>query len=239
MTAADKAYFAAASGRAPSQSAQLPREVLAVVLLLLAVSRANAQQLRARGLAQRKAAPGSHVPLTLDPNPTQRDQAVQKFAAAQNAAFDDAIRGRALQPVTAILDPLVSNVGTIGKGALGAAAVAGIGALGEGFAAGAGAFGTSLAASGTAITAGLASAAAALPFAAPAVDLAVLGSIIVPTITSGELFSGSVDPYFDATTAAAQKRAAAQAVLIKQDLLSSGTKFARRGAVDPTTILGG
>lgn len=245
MNSVDEAYFAAAQGGTPSRSAKLPSQVRAFIGLLVVVALAKQQQLRAPGQAARpplspkRPTPGAAFDA---PVASQRTIAVQKFAAQSNAYFDAALRNRALQPVLSILDPLVENVGTIAKGALGAATLAGTAALAQGFAAGAGAFGSSLAASAGAASSAVSTAATALgaiaPAAVPLAAAGIIGSIIGPAIASGQFFSGSIDPYFDATTAAATKRAAAQAALIRQDLATTGLKFARRSQTS-FDLLGG
>jgi hypothetical protein len=236
----DAAYFAAANGRTSSRSAELPPQVRAFVGLLVVVAALKQQQLRAPGQAAR--APVSRTPLTpgavtQDLPSSQRTLDVQKIAQSSAAAVTAAIRNRAFQPVTSLLDPLVNNASTIAKGALGAAVLAGgTAALSGGLGAGATAFGASLAGSaagiGSAASTALAGFAAAAPAAIPLA--AVAGGVLValPAIANGQFFGGSTDPYFDATTAAAQKRAAAQAALIRQDLATTGLKFARRGQTD-------
>jgi hypothetical protein len=237
VNAADEAYFAAAQGRPSSRSAELPAQVRAFIGLLVVVALAKQRQLRAPEQAARPPVsprPPTRPPVAQDLPASQMTLAVQKIAAQSSAASDAALRRAALQPVTTVLDPIVKNVGTIAKGALGAAGLAaGVATLQGGVAAGFSAGASSLAASASAASSAISSAASGLAAAAPAaVPLAaagVIASIVAPAIASGQFFSGSIDPYFDATTAAAMKRAAAQAALIRQDLLDSGNKFARRG----------
>jgi hypothetical protein len=232
VTAADRAYFAAAGGGRPS--AELPPQARAFISLLVVVAALKQQQLRARS----EPSPVSRRPPTpaQDVAASQRTLDVQKIAAQSSSAFDAAFRAKALQPVQAILSPAVDAAAkaigiakTAGEAALGTAALATVGGgVQAGFA--------SLSASASAALSGLSGVgstiattfAAAAPAAVPLAAAGIIGSILAPAIASGQFFSGSIDPYFDATTAAAQKRAAAQAALIRQDLTDTGEKFARR-----------
>lgn len=186
---------------------------VAFIAMLVRVVAARQQQLRAQP------APSFRDRLSPVGTTSQRDLVVQKIATGIARAQDEQLENRA--------EELVS--GTV-KGAAGAAAAAGLAAIASG----------GFAAGGAAATAALSSALAAAPAAAPLATLGIIGSIVIPTIVSGELFSNKIDPYFDATTPAAMARARAQAALIRQDLTDTGYKFARKaGVLEAANFLGG
>lgn len=139
---------------------------------------------------------------------TARDLAVGKYATQLDRARTDA---------------LTSQVGDIIGGTLKGALGAGLaGVASQGFAAG-----------GEAALASLGASFSAMPAAAPIATLGIIGSIIVPAIVSGDMFSNHIDPVFDATTAEGQARARRQAVLIRDSLATTGTKFGFKGQADP------
>ena len=99
----------------------------------------------------------------------------------------------------------------------------------------------------TGSTAGLAGVQAtlsSLAAAAPVGAFATVGAGLA--MAAVNIFGGDVSlggyattPQLDATTALGIAAGTKQAKLIRQDLSLAGTKFARKGAVDPTTLLGG
>jgi hypothetical protein len=213
LAALSASVATAARGNAPIQGPSTwqgpPPELLQrLAFIAVLVKLAASRQQQLRAPAARDRT------VSLDP-PTPvsaRTLAVQKIAERVTQARDAALS----EQVTDIPLGVVKGAAAAGLAGLASGGISGgIAAIGESFSA----------------------AVAAAPAAVPLAVAGIIGSIVVPTIVSGELFSNKIDPVFDATTPEGMARAARQAVLIRQSLATTGTKFAFKGEADPLRFI--